>query len=255
MRRRLLVLVVLSLPVLLATSPADAEVSLEYLGPLTSASMDDVVPIGDFILGHPGNPVHLLTDPEIYQYYTRCSILSPFACGCDCSSGYTVTRYNLIFAKVGEGEVDGYVTMSLGDSYELDLFPPGTVCFDPPGLVGRYRWPFYCMTGASFTVEQAGYYRLEITPVADCDCIFLDYTQALHLPLGLSDGWGTSLFLVTDDDPDHCPDYTAGPSMGYLWYREIDAPGHLLMWADATCCDTPVDVDRASWDRVKALYR
>lgn len=240
---------------LIPTVPADAEVTLVYLGPLDAVTADDVVPIGDFILGHPGNPAHLLTDLELYQAYTRCLIQSPPACGCTCTAGYLPIRYNLIFAKVGDEEIDAHVRLSLGHAWALDQYPPETVCFEPLGLVCRYWRPFYCEYDAPIAVQQEGYYRLEIAAESGCDCIYVQYTQALHIPSFWSDDWGTSLFLVTDGSPGHCPDFAGSPSMGYIWYQEIDAPGNLLMWIDAVCCDMPVDVEPLSWDRLKALYR
>lgn len=237
-----------------AAGTAEAEVSLEYLGPLDAEFALDVEPIGDFILGHPGNPVHVLTDPDLYQTFTRCSILSPEFCGCDCPSGYLPVRYNLVFAKVGDGLRDGQAMMRFSHEWALDHYPPGTECFEPFHLALPYIFPFFCEADASFTVEQEGYYRLEF-PVDVCDCIFVEYTQGLHIPCWWGEGWGEDLFLVTDEDPGHCPDFAGEPGMGYFWYREIEAPGNLLMWADAVCCDAPIDVDPASWDHVKALYR
>jgi hypothetical protein len=234
--------------------PAMAGVIVEYLGPLNSSPTLDVVPQGDFIMGHTGDPANIITDPVVYMYYSRCSILNPFAYGCTCLAGYTVNSYGLVFAKIGGDTFEVHLPMSLGHSYELSLYPPGTVCFDPPGLVGRYQIPFYCLFDEAFTVTLEGFYKVTLAAAGDCDCISMSYTQALHVPLGY-DHWGSELFLVTDENPGHCPDYIVNPNMGYLWYTEIDAPGNIVMWADATCCENPVSVDRESWGGVKALYR
>jgi len=233
-----------------------AGVTVEYLGPLTTTPTLNIVPQGDFILGHTGDPVHLITDFEVYNAYSRCSILEPLANGCTCASGYTINSYSLIIAKTGSDTLETTLPMSLGHAYRLDRFPPETVCFDPPGGLSspRYQAPFFCGSEDVFTVGLEGFYKVTITAVDECGCIYLDYTQALHIPL-FSNGWGSELFLVADDNPGHCPDYYVNPSMGYLWYSEIAVPGNIVMWADATCCDNPVSSDRESWGNVKALYR
>ena len=236
-----------------------AIVTVEYLGPLGSSPTLDVTPQGDFIFGHTGNPAHLITDIGVYDAYTRCSLLDPFALGGSCASGYTINSYNLIVAKVGWDIIESYLWMSLGNSYRFDTFPAGTVCYYPPGDDGpRYQNNFYCNAEGPFTMTMGieGYYKITLTDSYECDCIYLTFTQAMHIPiLDYSNHWGVDLFLVTDENPDHCPDYTAGGNMGLLWYTEIDAPGNILMWADASCCENPVSVDRASWDSLKALYR
>lgn len=246
---------VLIIPVLTFSS-ALADVTVEYLGPLDPPPLLNEVPQGDFLLGHAGDPVHILTNPDLYPWYSRCSILEPIANGCTCSSGYTVNSYSLIFAKIGSEVLEPHLTMGLGNSYELDHYPPGTVCFNPPGLEWPpYQVPFYCTLEESFTVDNEGFYKVTLTGTGLCDCIFLDFTQALHVPYFWHEHWGSQLFLVADDNPGHCPDYTVNPNMGYLWYTEIDAPGNILMWADATCCENPVGTESDSWGSLKALFR
>ena len=242
--------------IILISPPVLADVIVQYLGPLNPRPQLNVVPQGDFLLGHTGDPVHLITNLDIYTSYSRCSILDPLANGCTCPSGYTVNSYSLVFAKIGSDVLETHLTMALGHSYNLNLFPPGTVCFDPPGQDGpRYQVPFYCTLEEAFTVNIEGFYKVTLTGAGLCDCIFLDYTQALHVPFLWDQHWGSQLFLVADDNPDHCPDYSVNPNMGFLWYTEIDAPGNIVMWADATCCENPVGTERDTWGSLKALFR
>jgi hypothetical protein len=209
-------------------------------------------------MGHVGDPMHLITDPEAYSAYSRCAIYEPVASGCECVSGYTVDSFSFVFAKVDWETITAPVSMSLGHSYLTEQYPPGTVCYDPPGGYGgpRYQELFFCRVDESITVTSQGYYRVTLTGAADCGCIFLEYTQGLHVgAVFMGEHWGTELFLVADDESGLCPDYAVNPNMGLMWYTEIYALGKMIMWADATCCENPVDAESRSWGSLKALYR
>ena len=196
----------------------------------------------------------MLTDPELYQTFN--ALLDPQPPGLRMRLHFRLRAGPLSpgFRQGGRRGASGASDAAARHEWALDHYPPDATCFEPFPLALPYVFPFFCETNASFTVEQEGYYRLDFQ-VDACDCIFVEYTQGLHVPGWWGEGWGEDLFLVTDEDPGHCPDFAGSPSMGRFWYHEIDAPGNLLMWADAVCCDLPVDVEPMSWDRLKALYR
>ncbi len=251
------VVVVLILAVML---PADASggVTTEYLGPLDPQPSLTVVPQGDFIVGSFGNPVHLVTDPTVYNAYSRCAIYEPRVSGCNCASGYTVDSFNFVFAKVGWETLTTPVSMSLGHAYLTEQYPPGTVCYDPPGGYSgpRYQGLFFCQIEESITVTAPGFYKVTLTEPVDCGCIIAEYTQGLHVGnIYMGGHWGSKLFLVTDDESGLCPDYKVNPSMGFMWYNEINALGKIIMWADATCCENPVAIESHGWGSLKARYR
>ncbi len=251
------IVVVLVLAVIL---PADAPggVTTEYLGPLDPSPSLTVVPQGDFIMGSLGDPVHLVTDPIAYSEYSRCAIYEPIASGCNCVSGYTINSFSFVFAKLGWETLVTPVSMSLGHAYLTEQYPPDTVCYDPPGGYGgpRYQYPFFCQIEESITVTTPGFYKVTLTGPADCGCIYTEYTQALHVgTFSMGESWGSRLFLVASDESGLCPDYAGHPDTGHMWYDEIYALGKIIMWADATCCDHPVDTESRGWGSLKALYR
>ncbi len=248
-------IVVVLILVVILPSDTSGSVNAEYLGPLGPPPSLTVVPQGDFIMGSFGDPVHLITDPDTYMAYSRCAIYEPRVSGCNCISGYTINSFSFVFAKVGWETITARVSMSLGHAYLTEDYPPGTVCYDPPGGP-RYQSLFFCQIEESIMVTAPGFYKVTLTGLVDCGCIITEYTQGLHVGYGfMGDPWGSKLFLVTNDESGLCSDYAAWPSMGFLWYNEIYALGKIIMWADATCCENPVTVESHGWGSLKALYR
>lgn len=243
---------------MLAASGAAAAVTATWLGPLASSpALTSDIGV-EHVVGLIADPVGWLQASEAYHAYVAGLTFHPKANACPCRGGFVPTAYHLVIAKVGAEPVNAQFTLTLGDAWKLDLYPPGTVCFDPPsGFVGpRYSYGFYCRTGVETAVlVDEGWYELRFTGLPTCGCVSLDYAHAMLMYPWYATDWGTSLFLAIDDAPDHCPDYYANPSMGHLWFTGIEAPGNLIMWADASCCEPAVATMTLPWGSLKVRYR
>jgi hypothetical protein len=227
-----------------------ATIVVEYLSPLDEWPTDFAPINADCIMGNTDDPGYILP-AEAFSRLFNSYTFNPNLFDCNCDAGFQVEAYHFIVAKTGTASSQLYIDLSLGDSYLLPDFPPGPECSRPSNGTG-YSFGRYCHGDNGYTnLTDSGFYKITLTNISACDCVYTSYAHSFTFFLfGAED-----IFLVTNVDPGHCPDFTGDPSMGSIWWDEIDAPGNMSIWADVNCCLDPVGTEECNWERVKAFYK
>lgn len=232
--------------------PANAQVAVQYLGPLDTWPVVSAPLTTDCIIGNTDDPSHNLTSEVMGTIFTG-STFDPNEYGCDCILGFEVVAYHFVVAKVDDVFTEFDVHMTLGDAYLLSWYPPGTTCFLPsPGV--NYTFNAYCSTfGNVVALTDPGFYKITLTNITDCGCVLTNYAHFMGFYIPNFPG---NTHLVTNSDPDHCPDYIGLPGiLGRIAWGGFDAPGNLVLWADINCYPIPIGVETTTWSTLKAIFR
>ncbi len=243
--RRWLILTPLALMFLLIAGAAFADgqpvaTPIDPTAEILHYDVQSTVPTGCF-LGNLNavawNVTGWFTGQEAYKY-----LFHPWD-NCDCQWGFWVGNVHILMNFAPENnypyEFDCYVDL------EDALWDPAVGCW-VPGIEDCVS-PLFTVT-----IPQTGLYDIAIPLGEFCDCAFMDYWYFLsfHFPDPMP-GVG----LIMDDSPTPCTvynDWGAGWTDLYSTFSEI---GNLIMYAEATCCDVPVDGDDDSWGKVKSIFR
>ncbi len=194
----------------------------------------------DCVVGNP-NPFFYAVPDWIWGAEKYTYIYDPTDT-CGCPAGFTVDFVHMI-VQFGPEDVpvtfDAYVTVdSEAWNDELDCWYPGdAVCESEI---------------TSITIEEAGLYDIGL-PTPACLCASMNYQYSLSYVFVSS--FASNPDVVTDQFPTDC---TSWNDYGLGWYdlvADFGFPGNLIMWADVTCCQSPVANAEESWGAVKTLYR
>jgi len=163
------------------------------------------------------------------------------AATCGCMAGFQVEFVHML-VQFGPEDVpitfDAYVTVD-GEAWndELDCWYPGE--------------PVCASETVSITIDAAGIYDIGL-PTPDCQCAGMSYRYSLSYVF--ADALTSNPDVITDQYPVDCMNWN---DYGLGWYdlvADFGFPGSLMMWADASCCQTPVANADAAWGEIKSLY-
>lgn len=192
------------------------------------------------LVGNP-NGIHYAIPNWIWGAETYTYLYDPLET-CGCSAGFEIDAVHMI-VQFGAEDVP--------QSFEASVAVGGAVWNADSG-----RWepgPAICsgpVTGIDITAP--GLYDI-VLPMESCGCMELVHRYAISYTF---EGFFSSPpDVVTDNLPQPG---TSWNDYGLGWYDlvvDFGYPGNLLMWADATCCESPVGDEPASWGTVKSLYR
>lgn len=193
----------------------------------------------DCLVGNP-NPFFYAVPDWIWGAEKYTYIYRPYDT-CGCPAGFTVDFVHMI-VQFGAEDVpvtfDAYVTVdSQAWNDELGCWYPGdAVCASEV---------------TSITIDTPGLYDIGL-PTADCACASMNYQYSLSYVFDST--FASNPDIVTDQYPSDC---TSWNDYGLGWYdlvADFGFPGNLMLWADVTCCQTPVANAEETWGGVKSLY-
>ena len=140
-------------------------------------------------------------------------------------------------------DVDAACTLMLGLNVEEVAYPTSPDCPEPGDVVCAS--PMY-----QVDLPQAGGFIL--TFHIECPCLTFDKMYMLGVYMQSA----TCEFNIgIDNIPTTCTNWF---DWGEGWkdlVAEWGFPGNLRIWADATCCEPPVPVEKNTWGKIKSLYR
>jgi hypothetical protein len=245
--------IALALVVVLAGA-AVGEVTVTYLGDMTSYPTVDFSTVYDGVVGNCGQPGGLVTEP-LNTWVGVATTFDPLAGDSPCGDGFTVEVLHMVVAKPTPSPTPFSARFALGNAFLRSNYPPGPACFWPTACPpGSYGYAHYCWHEVDTLMESAGFYEIVFTgDLADCGCISTAYTHSLAIMRHYPDV--EPVLLVTDYNPGHCPDHQAVEYfMGSCFWETFEADGNLMFWAEISCCEPPVGAKQASWGTLKALY-
>ncbi len=104
------------------------------------------------------------------------------------------------------------------------------------------------------TIDAPGLYDISVP--LPCECAY--FRDATGMPYWylisfhfVDEMLGT---IITDDFPTACTSFNDWGS-GWVDLLEYGFPGNLIMWADAVCCEDPIDAEAKSLGEIKNLFR
>ncbi len=234
---------------------ANAEVVVNYIGDLESYPTIEHHTTADGFYGNLGQPGGVVTSEEAYSNLGIATTFDPMAGDAVCDVGFTIEALHMVLVKFNSEPATIYPNLAIGNAFLREDYPPEASCFWPtPCPPGSYNYFRNCYSEATITLDTPGYYEIVFTgDFSDCGCIYTNYTHTIASWIFYMDG---NIRFVTDDNSSHCPDHFASTYFsGACIWREFDAPGNILYWAEVTCCDMPVATEALSWDALKSIYR
>ena len=241
MRRLLMSATVLCLSVALVVPLAHAtrEVTVTPVDPSTFQPLQSPTAELSCAVGNT-NPAawavsSFVTPPEEYAL-----VFDPVNSTCaNCGTGFQVSTINMHLQVSAAG------TVVMSGALHSAGFPNDPSCMEPTTVE--------CSTALyTVTFPNAGAFIIALP--LNCDCAFLNYGYAVSIHF--ESVTGLSVDLVTDNTPSTCTSYN---NYGLGWVDLVANysgwPGNLKIWADATCCDQPIDTQEESMGSLKGKFR
>ncbi|MFH1845805.1 MAG: hypothetical protein ABIF77_21690 [bacterium] len=235
-------LVSLCLVICATSALADKQLEVRALSDVQVQVAGEAMRVSDCVVGNTNDPAYAITD-WVYGAESYAQVAWPFLeCGV-CPLGFQPTEVHLL-VQFGPEDVPVTFDAAAGIATATSCSMP--ICCDSP----LYE---YCVSDVySITIDTPGLYDLAL-PVT-CDCAFVNYVYFLTFHFLTPFGEAQRPDLVTDDVPRECVsfnDYGAG-------WEDLNGygfPGSIVMYADAACCEQPVNETPSTWGGVKSLYR
>jgi hypothetical protein len=198
-----------------------------------------VDPTSTCMVGNLNEPAWIIRDFMLPQEEYKLVFRSQGTCA-NCIFGFDVDRIHVLL----ETREACTITMSMDVEGSVNLVPG---C-DGPGE----EW---CVTESYYVMlPDSGAYDIGI-PI-NCPCL-ARRTHLLSLRIeNFSCATGSRPSIITDGSPHLCTNWN---NIGTGWYDLLAEwpdqwPGDLLFWADASCCEQPVPVEKSTWGAIKSLY-
>jgi hypothetical protein len=207
---------------------------------ISTTSADQVCQVGnyDFATTYFWIPGNNLWGDESYKLIFGPENICP-----NCVSGFTVETIHMLIL-FGEEDVPYQFTVT-GDIEEAiwddECWAPGPqVALSDP---------------ITFAVDTRGYYTLDIPILTPCMELGFNYGIGVNFQTAFPESQRPT-WLYDNDGPTFCSSWGLWTGES-AWVRllEVLNVGDLLIWADADCCDNPVDAESRSFGDVKSLFR
>jgi hypothetical protein len=177
---------------------------------------------------------NFLLPPESYSL-----VFDPAAQCSACPLGIRVEAVHILLQATEATTLDLSVNLQSADVSDPDCPLPG---------------PMECMS-AQYGVSLPGAGVFDVSLPLDCDCAFKDYLYLLGVTFeNVDSASGAVPDLITDDFPVPCTTYNEFGQGPIDVVSQYNFPGNLLIWADVSCCESPVGDDETSVGRFKGGY-
>jgi hypothetical protein len=140
-------------------------------------------------------------------------------------------------------QVEAACALELEVDVEEVTYPTGPDCPEPGDVVCQ-------STVYQADLPQAGSWIVEI-PI-ECACLTADkmYMIGARIQSATCD-----FYIAIDNAPTVCTNWFEWGAGWNDLVSDLNFPGNLKLWAEATCCEPPVPVESKTWGAIKSLYR